>query len=109
MDGLPPIFATRIGLIKMISTIAVKFDSRHTILITIITFSQAPVTENRYRRIAQRDFDCLNGSSEIGREDGLDSIPASALAEFCGQHAPFLGEPTVMPARGDSPLVILAY
>jgi hypothetical protein len=82
--GLPPTFATRIWLIKMMPAIAVKFSSRHTILIPIVTFSQAPVMENRYRRIAKSDFGCLNGPSEIGREDGLDSIIAPALAEFLG-------------------------
>jgi hypothetical protein len=81
---LPPTFATRIGLIKMMPAIAVKFGSQHTILMTIVTFSQAPVMENRYRRIAKSDFGRLNGPSEIGREDGLDSIIASTLAEFFG-------------------------
>jgi hypothetical protein len=109
MYGLPPTLATRIWLIKMMPAIAVKFGSRHTILIPIVTFSQAPVMENRYRRIAESYFGRLSGPSEIGREDGLDSIMASALAEFFGQHAPFLREPAVMPARCNSSVVILAY
>ncbi len=106
---LSPTFATRIGFIKMMPAIAVKFGSRHAILITIVTFSQAPVMENWYRRIAEGDFGCLNGPPEIGCEYGLDSIMASALAEFFGQPAPFLREPTVMPARCNSSIVILAY
>ncbi len=106
---LPPTFASRIGFIEMFSSTSVEFGSRHAILIPIVTFSQAPVVENWYRRIAEGDFGCLDGPPEIGCEYGLDSIMASALAEFFGQPAPFLGEPTVMPARCNSSIVILAY
>src|SRR5690349_18587335 len=93
----------------MLSAIAVELNRRHAILISIVTFSQAPIMQYRDGCVAQSDFNCLKGASKIRGKDCLNAVIAASTSQLCSQASSFLREPARVPACRDPSLVIFGY
>lgn len=107
VDGLLPTLTARIWLSQIAPAVALDVGDRSAVPRPIVALSQAPVAEDRDRRLHEGDPGGLDGPPEIGGKDGLEAITTSVYAELAGLDAPALREPAVPPAGDDTMVVVL--
>src|SRR5262249_31594593 len=88
--GVAPPLPARIRGVQITPAVAVEVDRRLSVQGAVVALAQAPVSENGYRRRSESDSGGFDGAPQIGGEDGLEAIVASACAKLGCQDAPAL-------------------
>src|SRR6185503_18807892 len=58
---------------------------RRAVQLAVVDLAEAPVEEHGDVRRSERDLGGLDGSGQVGGEDGVDPVVAPALAQLLGE------------------------
>jgi hypothetical protein len=79
---------------------------RRAVELAVVALAQARVLHEREPRCTERDFGGLDGASQVGAEDDIDTVVQAPLAKLAGQLAPTRRQLAREPACGDADLVV---
>jgi hypothetical protein len=105
-DRLAPALAAGEGLVEPSPALRVEARPRHPVHPPVVALAQPPVEHDGDPRALERDARGLDGPIQVGRDDDIDAIVASARPEGTGLLAPRLGELAAEPPGRPANLVI---
>lgn len=108
MHSLSPALAIAVRRIDVIASPGMMLGYWALRLVSVVAFTESPIQEHRHSRAGEGDLDGLDGTSQIRREDGVESINTPPLSERPSLLTPNRGKAAVGPPARYTPLVVLA-